>query len=164
MTKALTTTQQGGKILFLLGWYQASLGFDLKLKVWVAEYFNKNRQVLTSSSSNHPVMPRSLSDQSRAEEITSKVMDLLHTGKPITKDIFSPAPKARKVPTRSKTSKKVVTPFQVLDRLLNLVDNTGTVLVPMGTPASLKTSKVRIVDSEGETLCEIPYPIFETLL
>ena len=121
---------------------------------------------MTSSSSNHPVMPRKFMDQPRAEAITKMVIGLIYSGHPVTRDAFPPvakSPSVAKARPRNKTT-KVVTAYQIIDRLLNLADDTCTVLVPMGTPAILKTSKVRIVDSEGGTLCEIPYPVFENLL
>ena len=165
MTKAIATTQQGDKTIFMIGEFQATLWFDNHCKVWTAEYFKKSRSVAASSGSNHPVMPKSDLDQPRAEAIVRKVLGCMHSGHPVTKEIFPLPAKDPKRPSRPRSkSPKVMTAYQVIDRLLNLADDTCTILVPMGKPAALKLSKVRVVDSEGETLCEIPYPIFEGLL
>jgi hypothetical protein len=165
MNKAIATTQQGDKTIFMIGDFQATLWLDTHTGVWTAEYFKKNRAVVTSSNRNHPIMPNSALDQPRAEAIVRKVIGCLNSGHLVTKEIFPIPVKSPKRPprTRNKTH-KVVDAYQILDRLLNLVDDSSTVLVPMGKPAALKLSKVRVVDSEGETVCEIPYPIFENLL
>lgn len=165
MTKAIAATQQGDKTIYMIGEYQSTLWFDSHQRVWHAEYFKKNHSVLVSSNKNHPVMPNSFQDQPRADLIVRKVLGCLHAGTKVTPNIVTPpATKPIRAPRSRRKTPKVLTAYQVVDRLLNLVDDACTVLVPMGQPTALKAAKVRIVDSEGETLCEIPYPIFERML
>jgi hypothetical protein len=161
VTKAIAITQQGEKTVFLLGDYQAHLIPPSRTSTWRAEYFKKNRVVLMSSSDDHPPMPLKLRGRVAAETIVKKMITCLDSGTPFPRVIPGPKPTPKK-PTRKRP--QVVGAYQVLDRLLNLVDDTCTVLVPMGKPAALMLSKVRIVDSEGEAICEIPYSIFQSLL
>lgn len=178
MVKHIAITQQGDKTVFMLGDYQANLYPPNESRGWLAEYFKKNRTLLLSDSVDHPPMPPQKGGRARAESIVKEVLSCLDTGTPIPRG-RSRTPYLKKVlsflntgtppatrPKRStrNSNSKVVTAYQVIDRLLNLADDTCTVLVPMGKPTALSTSKVRIVDSEGETICEVPYPIFKTLL
>jgi hypothetical protein len=160
VTKSIAVTQQGSDTIFMLGDYQANLLAPNKSKGWRAEYFKKNRLVLTSESPDHPPMLPKLKGRMSAETIVKQVISCLDSGTPLPK--ASPDPVLMK--TKRTRSPKVVTAYQVIDRLLNLLDDNCTVLVPMGKPAALKLSKVRVVDSEGETLCEVPYSIFQGLL
>lgn len=166
MTKTIAVTQQKDKTLYMIGEYQATLWHDRHWGVWKAEYLRKGQPVLTSSTNdNHPIMPNSALDQPRARAIVQMVLGCLQAGIKVTQDlVYPPAPKARRTTTRSRIkTPKVVTAYQVLDCLLTLVEDSCTVLVPMGKTSALKATKVRIVDSEGETLCEIPYPIFKRM-
>lgn len=165
MTKAIAVTQQGNETIFMIGDYQATLEHRGR-QGWHVQYFKKSKGLFSSDSKNHPVMPSgSLSNKGGAEEVVKAVLRCLDSGSLVTTSLPIQLPKPTKRPSRSRgKAPKVMTAYQVIDRLLNLLDDTCTVLVPMGKPAALKLSKVRIVDSEGETLCEIPYSIFQGLL
>lgn len=164
MTKAIAITQQGDKTVFLLGDYQAHLIPPTRSSNWIAEYFKKNREVFRSSSEEHPPMPSKLRGRVAAENLVKKILTCLDSGTPFPRVVPGPKPTPAK-PKPKRKGPKVMSAFQILDRLSNLIDDdTCTVLVPMGRPSALNLSKVRIVDPEGETLCEIPYSIFQSLL
>lgn len=174
MTKAIAVTQRGNETIFMIGDYQATLEHDFVHREWTAKYFKKSQALGTSRYGDHPRLKGKADSRGWAESIIKEILGNLNSGKEFMKAVLVVAPPQDPKPKRSKPqikttrsrgkTPKVVTAYQVIDRLLNLVDDTCTVLVPMGKPAALKLTKVRIVDSEGETICEIPYSIFQGLL
>jgi hypothetical protein len=164
VTKAIAITKKGHETIFMLGDYQATFtSRSHSGNPWFAQYFKSGKELFASNSKSHPDFPTSMAGEDIAIEIVKAVLRALHSGTQVTKATLPSEPKKSSKRQSSPRNKapRIVNAFQVVDRLLTLVDDTSTLLVPMGT--DLKSSKVRIVDSEGETLCEIPYPIFKGL-
>jgi len=165
MDKAIAVTQQGNKILMLIGEYQASLWEPTeKRHGWFVEYFKGSREVLNSDSSKHPVMPDTYADRGRAQLIVERVIGSLHANLPIPQLTFPPT-KTKKSPKKTSKRKvtKNVTPQQILEDLLNDMEDTWTIMIPVGKPVALRNSKVQICDQHGEVACEIPYRVYQYL-
>jgi len=164
MNKAIAITQQGNNTLFLIGDYQATLFTPSGRRGWRAEYFKKGREVLNSNSESHPVMPDTLGDKARAQLIVEKVIGCLHSDLPIPR-MTVPNPRPKKInkrPSKRRTP-KMVTPEEVLEDLLGVVEDSWTIRIPSGKPAALRISKVQICNQNNEVVCEIPYPVYRNV-
>ena len=156
MTNVAISTDSLGGTNFLIGSYQATLKSDHH-GGWACTYFKHQREVLTSSSPIHPTLP---SNKSRAIQCVTDVIISLHEGRdlpPTTQKTKTPKPK------RSRKARSVVTPQSVIESLLNSMDDSWTLLVPVGKPASLAKTTVRILDQNNELVCEIPFPKYQEL-
>lgn len=166
MNKAIAVTQQGNKILMLIGDYQATLWQPTeKRHGWFVEYFKGSREVLNSDSNKHPVMPDTYADRGRAQLIVERVIGSLHANLPIPKlTLPTPQPKKSAKKTSKRKVTKKVTPQHVIEDLLKGMDDNWTIMIPAGKPVALRNSKVQICDQHGEVACEIPYRVYQSLI